>query len=194
MKQFIKYIYTWFFNWFNIIRFKNFGKDSFIGRRFTMHLSGNGIWIGDNVRIGSDCRFSCYYAPGHTATINVKKSVYMGSNVSILTADTVVIEEDVLMASYINILGEQHGMNPESDIKYGSQELSSEAITIKKGCWIGQNVTIIGGKSPLTIGERCIIGGGSVVVESVPDYCIAVGNPAHVIKKYNFNRHLWEKI
>lgn len=160
-KKLAKKIYTYSFNWFNIILFKNFGKDSFLGKRFTMTcLSGDGIWIGDNVRIGSDCRFSCYYAPQHTASINIKNGVYMGSHVSILTADSVVIEENVLMASYINILGEQHGMNAESEIGYGNQELQSAAITIKKGCWIGQNVTIIGGKSPLVIGEKSIIGGG----------------------------------
>lgn len=196
IKQFVKTIYTYFFNWTKIVRFKHFGKKSFIGRRCTLNLVRNGgVWIGDNVRLGADLRLSCYFAPGHTASIVIKDGAYMGSNISILTADSVVIEENVLMASYINILGENHSMNPESEVKYGKQELQTAPILIKKDCWIGQNVTIIGGKDKLlTIGEKSIIGAGSVVISDIPDYCMAVGNPAKVIKKYNFDAHQWKKV
>lgn len=52
-------------------------------------------------------------------------------------------------------------------------------INIGEDCWIGGNVTICPGVS---IGDRCIIGAGSVVVHDIPDDCMAAGNPA-VIKK-----------
>lgn len=48
--------------------------------------------------------------------------------------------------------------------------------------------------SGVQIGEKSIIGTGSVVTRNIPSYCIAVGNPARVIKKYNFNLHKWEKV
>lgn len=41
---------------------------------------------------------------------------------------------------------------------------------------------------------KTIIGAGSVVTHSIPAYCIAVGNPAKVIKRYNFNNQTWENI
>ena len=46
----------------------------------------------------------------------------------------------------------------------------------------------------VTIGKKVIVGAGSVVTKDIPDYCIAVGNPARVIKQYNFKKHFWEKV
>ena len=93
------------------------------------------------------------------------------------------------MASNVLISSENHGINPESDIPYMDQDLIVGDVVIKDGVWIGQNVCILPG---VTIGEKAIVGAGSVVTKSIPDYCIAVGNPARVIKKYNFEKHKWE--
>ena len=55
-------------------------------------------------------------------------------------------------------------------------------IIIKKGAYIGTGSQILSGKGGIVIGENAIVGGGSVVVKSIPDNSIAVGNPARVIK------------
>ena len=49
-----------------------------------------------------------------------------------------------------------------------------------KTCWIGGGAVICPG---VTIGDRCIIGAGSVVTKNIPDDSVAVGNPAKVIRK-----------
>ncbi|HFR3365768.1 TPA: acetyltransferase, partial [Streptococcus suis] len=110
------------------------------------------------------------------------------------TADIVVLEKEVLLASYINIIGENHSINPESEDNYGKQPLQTSSIRIREGAWIGQSVSIISGKDGIVIGKKSIVGTGSVVTKSIPDYSIAVGNPAKVIKTYNFDKHVWEKI
>lgn len=43
----------------------------------------------------------------------------------------------------------------------------------------------------MTIGEQCVIGAGAVVTKNVPAYSVAVGNPARVIKRYDFEQHKW---
>jgi acetyltransferase-like isoleucine patch superfamily enzyme len=48
-------------------------------------------------------------------------------------------------------------------------------VTLRRGCWIGANVTILAG---VDIGENAVIGAGSVVTKSIPAYVVAVGNPA----------------
>ena len=39
------------------------------------------------------------------------------------------------------------------------------------------------------IGKKCVVGAGSIVTKSIPDYSIAVGNPARIIKRYDFSKH-----
>ena len=46
----------------------------------------------------------------------------------------------------------------------------------------------------ITIGKHCFIGAGCVVTQNIPDYCVTVGNPARIIKRYNPQSQTWEKI
>ncbi|WP_405373425.1 DapH/DapD/GlmU-related protein [Pseudobutyrivibrio sp.] len=96
-----------------------------------------------------------------------------------------------MIASNVLICSENHGIDPESTTPYMSQPLISKPVSIGEGSWIGEMVCILPG---VHIGKKCIIGAGSVVTKSIPDYSIAVGNPAKVIKKYNFKTHNWEKV
>lgn len=64
-------------------------------------------------------------------------------------------------------------------------------MLIKKNVWIGEFVSILPG---VTIGEGSIIGSMSVVNKDIPAHCIAVGSPAKVIKKFNLETNLWEKV
>lgn len=46
----------------------------------------------------------------------------------------------------------------------------------------------------VTIGKRSVIGAGAVVTKSVPQYCVAVGNPAKIIKKFDFEQGKWVRV
>ena len=63
-------------------------------------------------------------------------------------------------------------------IKDQTIEFKGEVI-IGENSWIGENVSIVGAK----IGKHCVIGANSFVNKDIPDYSIAVGTPAKVIKK-----------
>jgi serine/threonine protein kinase len=62
-------------------------------------------------------------------------------------------------------------------------------VVIGEGCWIGEHVSIIGA----SIGKHSVVGANSVVTHDIPDYCVAVGSPAYIIKRYNFESRKWEK-
>ena len=62
-------------------------------------------------------------------------------------------------------------------------------VQIDEGSWLGEHVCIIGA----SIGKHCVIGANSIVNKDIPDYSIAVGTPARVIKRYNFDTKLWQK-
>jgi acetyltransferase-like isoleucine patch superfamily enzyme len=70
------------------------------------------------------------------------------------------------------------------------QAVNTKIIEIGDNSWIGANAVITAGSK---IGKHCVIGAGAVVTGIVPDYSIAVGNPARIVKKYNPQTHAWEK-
>jgi len=102
----------------------------------------------------------------------------------------VKIGNDVMFAQNIVASGLNHGYEDVS-MPPAAQKVSTALITIADNVWIGANSTITAG---VTIGKHSVIGGGSVVTKDVPEYSVAVGNPAKVIKKYNFETKAWERV
>ncbi|GHU76269.1 hypothetical protein FACS189461_3640 [Spirochaetia bacterium] len=146
--------------------------------------------IGDNTTILSHSRLQCYSAlVTETPHIKIGNNCYIGYYLTILAGADVIIDDWVLIASNVLISSENHGMDPESETPYMDQTLTCAPVHIEEGCWISEKVSILPG---VTIGKKSIIGAGSVVTKSIPAYSIAVGNPARVIKKYNFLTHGWE--
>lgn len=71
------------------------------------------------------------------------------------------------------------------------QGLTVKPIKIGDDSHIGANCVVVAG---VQIGKRCQIGAGSVVTKDIPDFSVAVGNPAKVIKQYNHTTKKWEKV
>jgi acetyltransferase-like isoleucine patch superfamily enzyme len=120
--------------------------------------------------------------------ISIGNRVTATADLQIAAQSEIIIEDDVMFASNIHINDGAHGYET-ADIAYKYQKISKVApITIKKGCWIGQNVMIMPG---VTIGEFTIIGANSIVKESIPAKCIAAGNPAKVVKRWDEQAENW---
>ncbi len=173
-------------------KFYAFGKGSVVYKPY-LQLSGvNNIVIGNNTTILSNSRLSTY-GNSKQPLINIGNNCYIGFGFTILagTGAKINIGNDVLIASNVLITNENHGINPDDLNEYMNQKLYCKNVSIGDGCWIGEKVCILPG---VNIGKKCVIGAGAIVTKSVPDYSIAVGNPARVIKKYDFNKHSWENI
>lgn len=173
-------------------KFREFGRMSIVARPF-LQLSGcQNIAIGDNTTILTNSRLSVYGNDSNTTNILIGNNCYIAFGFSALASSKakIVIGNNVLFASNVIVTNENHGMDPESSVPYMNQELTARDVSIGDGCWIGEKVCILPGVS---IGKKCIIGAGSVVTKSIPDYSIAVGNPAKVLKIYNFESKRWEK-
>lgn len=150
------------------------------------------ITIGDNTTILRGTRLQLYTKQSNAAaSITIGNNCYIGYNNSFLAGGKIIIENNVLMASNILISSENHSMDPEDKDYYMDQPLSCADVKICEGTWIGEKVCILPG---VTIGKKCIIGAASIVTHSIPDYCIAAGNPARVIKQYDFEQHKWIKV
>ena len=159
-------------------------KKSFIKK--TLHCQGlKYVNVGKNTRIDKGCRIDCYKTKYSKPRFIIGNNVSIAFNSTFLISTDLIIDDNVLIASNVFITTENHGINPT----YGSylkQELISKPIFIKNNAWIGENVTILPG---VTIGKYSIVGANSVVTKNVPDYSIAVGNPAKIIKHFDFDKN-----
>lgn len=100
------------------------------------------------------------------------------------------IGDNVMFAQHVVVSGLNHGYK-DINIPPSQQKVECNLISISDDVWIGANCVITAGVS---IGKHSIVGAGSVVTKTIPDYCIAVGNPAKVIKKYSHTTNEWERV
>lgn len=87
------------------------------------------------------------------------------------------IGDRVLFGTGVSLITATHETSLQSrrdNVEY------AEPITIGDDCWFGANVTVLPG---VTIGRGCTIGAGSVVTKDVPEYSVAMGVPARVVRK-----------
>ncbi|CAV17256.1 DapH/DapD/GlmU-related protein [Vibrio atlanticus] len=106
--------------------------------------------------------------------------------------ESIEIGDDVLIASKVFITDHNHGdLDEPTDflLPPSKRGLTSKKVKIGNQTWIGESVMILPGVS---IGNNCIIGAGSVVTKNIPDYSVAVGNPAKVIKIFDVERNDWK--
>ena len=146
------------------------------------------IGKGDCFMRGSEVEsWNEYGVPLHPQVI-LGDEVRIGIRVILQIGDCLTIGSNTALAPECFITTINHGMMPDEKSNYLSQPLETKPVTIGRNCWIGARVIILPG---VTIGNFSIIGAGSVVTKDIPEYSIAVGNPAHVIKKWDPDSKAW---
>lgn len=152
------------------------------------------ISLGNNVTMSNGLRILAlrsYENTQYDPTIYIGDNVYSAFNLTIMAAAPIIIGENTLIASDVVITSENHGTDPLYSDSYASTPLVVKPVTIGKGCWIGEKSIILPG---VNLGDRCIVAAGSIVTKSFPAYSMVGGVPAKVIKRYNLEKHLWERI
>jgi acetyltransferase-like isoleucine patch superfamily enzyme len=96
----------------------------------------------------------------------------------------------VAITEYVAIFDIFHPYE-DPDTPIVRQQLRTAPVEIGDDCLIGYGVVIQPG---VRIGRHCIIGANSVVTKSIPDFCVAVGSPARIIRRYNTASRTWETV
>lgn len=142
---------------------------------------------------GFTCGYDCRISISAVGKLMIGKGFIMGDYNQIEAMGEIIIGNDVLLASRIYSGGAQHG-NYKGKCQDSPFTPPNERTVIKNDLKIGNNVWIGNGCSILgSLGEGCIIGAGSVVTHDIPEYSIAVGNPAKVIKQYDSEKGEWRE-
>ena len=167
--------------------------------RFPFRVRGKQyIKIGKGFTTGFNCRIDALNINnfGEKYLIEIEENVEINDEVHIGATEKIIIEDNVLIASKVYISDHNHGCykGDEQDSPMSipkERKIHSSPIKIEKNVWIGELCCILQG---VTIGEGSIIGAMSVVTKDIPPYTIAVGSPAKLIKRYNFENKKWDKI
>lgn len=122
--------------------------------------------------------------------LEIQDGVWIGPGAHINCANSVIIHKDVLISSYVMITDLDH-VYSDPFRPVSRQPLEVKSTEIDEQAFIGTGVKILAG---VHIGKHAVIGANSVVNRDIPDYTVAVGIPAKIVKKYNKETGLWDKV
>lgn len=155
-----------------------------IGRNFYLR-GGKYITVGDNVSFGNNCVLTAWTS---YAGIELFPNIIIGNNSHfgeynhITSTNRIIIGNGVLTGRWVTITDNAHGRIDYESLQIPPIEriiYSKGQVVIGNNVWIGDKVTILPG---VTIGDGAIIGANSVVTKDIPEYCVAAGNPAKIIR------------
>lgn len=147
---------------------------------------GNKCSIGNNARIEG---VYCYNNVNFTPHIEIQDGVSIEQNIHLTCANKVIIGANTAIAANVTITDIDH---PYTDIHVPveKQNIIVKDVSIGEDCKIYNGAVIL---QNVHIGKHCVIGANSVVNKDIPDYCVVVGAPARIIKRYDFDLKLWRK-
>ena len=170
-------------------RFGALGYKSFIKHPLLIQGAKN-ILIGDKVYVA----YKSWLAASPdtkelVCKLEIGSGTVLGNFNHIYATKSIVIGKNVLTADKVYIADNQHCYeDPKIPILH--QPIKQiKTVEIGDGTWLGESVCIIGAN----VGKNCVIGANAVVTKDIPDYSVAVGAPARVIKRYSLDRRKWEK-
>lgn len=106
----------------------------------------------------------------------------------IFAVGKISIGKDVLTVDHVYIADTPHKY-ADSETPVIRQRMLGEN-SIGDGSWSGENVYVFGAKG----GKHCVIDANPVVNKDVPDYCVAIGAPAKVIRHYDSAEQVWKSV
>lgn len=165
--------------------FGRFGFKSVIIKPLKINNSKR-IFIDPNVVINN---LSWLMATNKESVLSIAKGTRIGHFAHIVCLNKILIKDNVLIADKVYISDNTHGYEDiETPIKNQPIKFVGE-VEIGENSWIGENVCILGCK----IGRNSVIGANSVVTRDIASYCVAVGSPAKVVKRFDLEQNIWRK-
>lgn len=176
----------------NKLVFGEYGKHVYIAPNVTIRQP-QFISIGDHVTIQQHAKIKIHQSNKSSTNciLRLGNYVHIGVNNVIVAVNSIVLEDNVLIAPNVTIVDNSHKYE-DVEVPIMFQDYTrGGTVLLERECWIGANVIIL---PNVTIGRHSVIGANSVVNNSIPPFSVAAGAPARVIRKYSFDKKKWLRV
>lgn len=149
------------------------------------------IHLGDNVVVAAG---TCLAATPLTGSLSCRLEIGDGCAIGrfnhIYATRSIRFGRKVLTANGVYVSDNVHGYRDPARAVLDQGVVQLRDVVIGDGSWLGHNVCVIGA----SIGRNCVIGANAVVTRDIPDYSVAVGAPAYVIRRFVPGTGEWERV
>ncbi|MDR7208987.1 acyltransferase [Flavobacterium piscis] len=183
-------LYRRFWHFYNKRSYKKLGVNTFV--KNALIITPKYISISDNVFILPNSRIegiTSYEGVSFSPHIQISENCTIQQNLHLTCAENIFIGKNTAIAANVTITDINHPYE-NIDLPIEKHALIVTPVSIGDDCKIYNNVVILPGTK---IGKHCVIGANSVVGGNFTDYCIVVGAPAKIIKRYCFDSASWKK-
>lgn len=149
--------------------------------------------FGDNVTIGRDCQLMIA-----TERTQPGPMIVFGNGTSINRRALIAAVNEIVFGQYVLTAPGIYCADSSHEFRNVGIPITMQGLKESKGkleicshSWIGMNAALIGN---IRIGRGSVVGSNAVVNQSIPDYCVAAGQPAQVIRAYDTRSKQWERI
>lgn len=165
-------------------RFGSFGEGSIVCFPANTIFNERYIHIGAHTMFGPGVTLSAGMVPGQEclsdAVVRVGDRCLIGKGSGIVGHFSIEIGDDVWTGHHVYITDQNHGYTDVS-LPISKQSMPERAVKIGDGSWLGHGTIVLPG---VTIGRHVVVGANSVVTGDLPDFSVAVGSPARVVRRH----------
>ena len=166
-------------------RFQRFGRGSIICFPPNTIFNERYICVGEDTMIGPDVTLSAGMVPGQQClsevVVRIGDRCLIGKGSGIVGHYSIEIGDDVWTGHHVYITDQNHGYE-DVTLPISRQTMPERPVSIGDGSWIGHGTVVLPGAR---IGRHVVVGANSVVGGEIPDFSVAVGNPARVIRRHD---------
>lgn len=167
---------------------KEHGKCCYIGIGSKIDCKAGKLVLGSNVNIMKYNLMHCFDG----GEISIGDNTDIGQFSRITSANKISIGSGITTGPNIFISDYNHRYDiVGKPIKNQGIICNGNEVIIGDGTWIGTNCVIVGN---IHIGKGCVIGANSLINKDIPEYCVAVGSPAKIIKRYDKSSKKWVRV
>lgn len=185
--------------WYPLTNIKNrflfgeYGRDIYIGPGVVINRPRL-VSLGDRVRIIRNTNINLHPLEKDSSDrilLTVGNGTIISENCYISACNSIIIEENVGISPNVMIIDATRKPG-DIDLPYKDARVTKVGyVKIEADSWIAYSACIF---PNVTIGRHSIVGALSVVNTDIPPYSVAVGAPAKVVRRYDFDREKWVRV